>query len=126
MTEPRKLSDVIERMFQIRAERKRLSEEDSALVEEWEGLAQYVMQRLDEEGTKSVSSNLGSAIITESEVPQVEDWDAVEKYIYDNRAVHVLQRRVATGAFRELLAAGTPIPGVKPLTKRTISLTAAK
>jgi hypothetical protein len=126
MTEPRKLSDVIERMLQIRAERKRLSEEDSALVEEWEGLEQYVMQRLDEEGTKSVSSNLGSAIITESEVPQVEDWDAVEKYIYDNQAVHVLQRRVATGAFRELLAAGTPIPGVKPLTKRTISLTAAK
>ncbi len=122
----KKLSDIIKRMLEIRAERKAISERDSVLVEEWDSLEQALMSRLDEEGTKSAASMLGTAVITETEVPQVEDWDAVEAYIYENEAVHILQRRIATGAFRELLAAGTPIPGTRPLTKRSISLTAAK
>ncbi len=122
--EPKKISELLARMFEIRAERKAISERDSELVEEWGALEQAVMTRLDEEGSLSVSSPLGSATITEQVVPMAEDWDAIEEYIYENRALHVLQRRVATGAFRELQQAGQPIPGTRPLTKRSISLTA--
>jgi hypothetical protein len=41
-----------------------------------------------------------------------------------NGALHLLQRRPATAAFRELQEAGEAVPGLEPFTKRAISLRA--
>lgn len=119
-----KISEIIERLLSIRDQKKQLGVAEKALNEEQESLEHALMDRLDAEGSKSVSSELGTAVITETELPTVDDWDALEEWIYENKALHMLQRRVASGAFREMLAIGEPPPGTRPLVKRSIGLTA--
>lgn len=119
---PLTTSEIMERMFEIRSERKTLSERDSELVQEWEKLEQILLGRFDEQGSVRVTSRQGTASISEQTLAIVEDWDAVDNYIIQNRATHLLQRRVAVGAYREMLAAGQSVPGTRPITKRSINL----
>lgn len=118
------IADLIAKMFEIRERRQAISKEDKELIEEWEGLQAKVLDNLDGQGATRVSSALGTAVITEDLVPQVNDWDALYSYIRDNDAFHMLQRRVATAAYRELREGGHDVPGIAPLKKRSISLRA--
>lgn len=119
-----KISEIIEKLLSIRDQKKQLSLQEKALGEEQESLEHALMDRLDAEGSKSVSSELGTAVITETELPAADDWDATEEWIYGQRALHLLQRRIASGAYRELVAAGIAVPGLRTITKRSIGLTA--
>lgn len=129
---PLSVSEIMARLFEIRAERKELSNRDSELVEEWEGLEATLIGKMDEQGSVRVSSRLGTASISEQTLPLIEDWDAVYAYIKDNDAFHLLQRRAAVGAYRELVEAAVAagqdpeavVPGARPITKRSINLRA--
>ena len=72
--------------------------------------------------TKGVPSQAASAILTETVVPKIDDWDEFYSYIQENEAFHLLQRRPSTAACRETLEAGEQIAGVSTFTKRAISL----
>jgi hypothetical protein len=81
---------------------------------------------MTEQGSTKVSSTLGTAIISETQQPSVKDWDAFYKHIKDSDAFHLLQRRAAAAAFRELWDIGQVVPGVESFTQRTINLRAAR
>ena len=55
-------------------------------------------------------------------VANVTDWAEFEEYVYDNRALYLLQRRPSSPSYREELAAKGDIPGVEPFTKQKLSL----
>lgn len=63
-----------------------------------------------------------TATVTESEQPNVTDWDDFYKYIIENDMMHLLQKRAAANACRELWEMGDEIAGVEPYTKRALSL----
>jgi hypothetical protein len=116
--------DIIQRMLDIREERRALSTRDKELVEEWDLYQQLLIAQLDESGTDMTRSQVGTATITEEIVPLVEDWDTFLGYIHQEEAYHLLQRRPATAAYRELQNIGLEVPGVVPFKKRSISLRA--
>lgn len=109
-------------MVEVRDERRAIANRDKELVEEWNSLEGALMQRLEEQGMDRASAPAGTATITETLLPQVEDWDAFYTYIDETSSWHLLQRRVATAAFRELHQSGEEVPGLSPYTKRSISL----
>lgn len=113
---------IIAEMFEIRNERKRISERDKVLVDIWRTLEAELMRLGDEMGMRRMSSDLGTATITAEVLPLVDDWDDVHRYIVENDACHLLQRRVSSAAFRELQDAGIDVPGLSPYTQRKISL----
>ena len=119
------VKDQIDRLLQIRERRRALAAEDKELVEEWEGLEGQMIAGLDSQGMTRVSSAAGTAVISEQVVPMVEDWDAALAYMRENDMLYLLQRRMATGAYREIVEASGEVPGVKPLTKRSINLRSA-
>lgn len=125
---PPNTEQIIARMFEVREERRTLSARDKELVAEWEGLEAQIKAKITEqgEGMKAVASKLGTASITEEIVPNVDDWDAVWEYMKENDAFHLVQKRVATGAFRELMESGQAVPGMRPVPKVNVSLTAAR
>lgn len=123
---PLKTSEIMARMFEIREEKRAMAKREKELNEEWEKLESTLMYRLDEQGSLSVSSKAGTAGISEDVVPIVEDWDSFEGYMKENDALYMLQRRIAVGAFRELVKAGQEVPGLRAVTKRSISLTASR
>jgi hypothetical protein len=116
-------AQIMAEMFEIRLEKAQLKEREKQLNEVWYALESQLMSMADELGMKRMGvDGLGTATVTETVVPVVEDWDSVHQYILENEAPHLLQRRVAAAAFRELQDMGVDVPGLSPYTKRAISL----
>jgi hypothetical protein len=109
-------------MIEVRDERRRISIRDQELIDEWRSLELELLVRLDEQGMEKASTEDGTASISKTVLPQVVDWDEFYKYMIENEALYLLQRRPAAAAFRELNDSGQKVPGVEPYTQRTIGL----
>ena len=55
-------------------------------------------------------------------VPQVTDWDAFYDYMSLNKYYHLLQKRPAVKACRELWDQGTVIPGTEKFTQNKVKV----
>ena len=80
-----------------------------------------IIERLDEMGVNKFAVGKLSFSISENTVGNVEDWDQVHAYIRDNNAFHLVQRRLANAAYKELLDMGEELPGVVPFNKRSLN-----
>lgn len=106
--------DLRERKRELEAEVKSI---DKALAEN----ELLIIERLDEMGVNKFAVGKLSFSISENTVGNVEDWDQVHAYIRDNNAFHLVQRRLANAAYKELLDMGEELPGVVPFNKRTLN-----
>lgn len=80
-----------------------------------------IIERLDGMGVNKFAVGKLSFSISENTVGNVEDWDQVHAYIRDNNAFHLVQRRLANAAYKELLDMGDSLPGVVPFNKRSLN-----
>lgn len=81
-----------------------------------------LMDAMDADGvTQAGNDSIGKVSLSESVYPQVDSWDMFGEYILTNRYLHLLERRPAVLAYRELLTLGRQVPGVLPFTKRKLS-----
>ena len=119
---PMATSAIIQKMADIREERRRIADRDKELVAEWRALEMELITRYEEQGVQKATTDAGTASITEMVVPQVVDWDAVYEHIRETGDFYLLQKRPAAAAFRELHESGIEVPGIQPYTKKTISL----
>lgn len=123
--QPQSVADIVSDMLENRRRRRDLEAEIKGLNEKWRGLEQKLLQILESQGMQQVSvAGLGTASVSETVIPIVEDWDSFYQYIHDEEAYYLLQRRPATAAYRELVDASgeDAVPGVRPGIKRSISL----
>lgn len=118
------MGEIIDRLYYIREDMKALNKELDELKAERDQLTQQAIEMMDAQGTDQTRSDLATASITETVVPQVEDWDKFYNFINRNKAFYLLERRPASAAYRDLLESrkGRAIPGVSSFTKRNISL----
>ena len=114
--------ELMDLMTVIRDERRYLAEKDSLLHDQWRALEAELLLLLDEQGMKRASNDNVTATVTVESVPNVQDWDEFLEFCRESDSMHLLQRRVATRAWRELLQADMPVPGVEPYSQRKISL----
>lgn len=123
------MSEVItELTLKLRVETEQISKLNTELKERKANktkLENSILEAMDDmgNGMRSLSTNAGTVSIKKLVIAKVEDWDVFYDYIYDNRAFHMLERRPANAAFREMLEQNQEVPGLKPFTKRSISLT---
>jgi len=114
----------IDALFHLR-EKKREAE---AAVSEIEGMIsakeQILQATMEAQGLDRAAGKFASAGITESVVPQVEDWVALYAFIRRNNAFELLERRCSAGAYREHAEQRRDhtVPGVVPFTKRKLSI----
>ena len=116
------MAQLVEKMLEIRDERRRISKRDKELIDDFRSLELEVFIQLDEQGMEKASTSAGTASINETVLPQVVDWDKFYQYMIDNDSLHLLQKRPAAAAFRELNESGETIDGVEPYTQRSIGL----
>lgn len=82
-----------------------------------EAAEREVLSALNEQGVTTSRSTKASVSVTEQEVANVEDWEQFYQYLGKHEAFHLLQRRIASKAvIEELAAEGEAVPGVKILT----------
>jgi len=113
---------MIDEMFELRTLKQDYESKAKKIKEQMDVLESAIINRLDIDETTMSRGKTASAILTETVVPKIDDWDSFYEYIKDNEAFHLLQRRPATTACRETLEAGEVISGISTFTKRSISL----
>lgn len=102
-----------------------LKRQQEALVKETEQdiarIEMAIREAMDAQGLIETKSEVGKVVLSSSVYPKVENWDHFAEFIYENRYLHLLERRPAVLAYRELLTLGRNVPGVLPFTKRKVS-----
>lgn len=115
---------LITELYKVREEIREINRGIKELELDKADLEERLIAAMDIQGTELSRNTIATASITEVIVPQVEDWDRYHRFILKNKALHLLDRRPAVVAFRELLIVrkGRPIPGVTSFKKRTVRL----
>lgn len=118
---------LINRLHDLREAKRDLEAQASILSAEFEGLQQELMDRMQAAGVDKMAGSKATVSISKQIVASEVDWDKFWQYVFKNKASHLLQRRVADAAYRELLATlpkGKQVPGVTPFERKTLSLRA--
>jgi hypothetical protein len=90
---------------------------DMAKLEAW------LKAKLDADGLTSFKTEYGTAFLTTTDFANVEDWDAVLRFIREEEAFDMLEKRVSKTAVRGYIEANKEVPpGVKYGTKLDINI----
>jgi len=106
----------------VREEKRELdrqSKECGARLDELKGL---IYAKLDEQGVDRTSVNGITLSKSDTQVPNVTDWDALNQFILEQGMLVLLQRRVSAAVWKELLELGTEVPGIESFTKRDVNI----
>jgi len=120
------LAQTAERLREVKEQITALNKEASALTVEKQELEANLMQLMDDAETDQVRvKGIGTFSVRETIVPTVTDWDAFYKFMLENNALFMLERRASAAPFRDYLELHEKAPpGVESFTKRTIGLAA--
>jgi hypothetical protein len=116
------LDDVISDMYTLRESYRALDKQSKDIKAEYKELERLVIQRLDEAGVAYAGNELASATVSEEKMPNIDDWDAVCRYIADTNSWYLIKREILAGQFREATLGGEEIPGLLGYTKRKVAL----
>jgi hypothetical protein len=119
---PPSTGSLIDQHWAAREEKRRLEEQVKAVEKTIAELDTQLLERMDAEGLEKATGTKATASISKSVVADVQDWDAFWAFIAKKKFFHLVQRRVSDPAYRELLEAGTAVPGVQPFPKRKLNL----
>lgn len=115
------LSDLIDSLGQLRKELKALEADADVAAKKVAAKEHELMVAMEAEGVVETKNATGKVTLSESTYPKVESWDQFYAFIKETGYMHMLEKRPAVLAYRELLSMGMPIPGVLPFTKRKLS-----
>lgn len=118
-----RLDDGIDKLFDLREQQRALKAAIKAVNAEYETLHDELIRTCDGAGTVSARGTKASIVITETQLPRIEDWGLVSEWIMENDALYLCHRRISSGPWKELRDSGQNVPGITPFTKRAISLT---
>lgn len=86
-------------------------------------LEAFLKAKLDADGLTSFKTEYGTAFLTTTDFANVDDWDAVLRFIREEEAYDMLERRVSKTAVRGYIEANKEVPpGVKYGTKLDINV----
>ena len=120
--EPPALGKVVDELHDIREKKRELEAEVKLVEKQLAEKERELMELMDGQQTRIAEGKTAKVQIDDAVYPTAENWDAIHKYIHDNKYYHLLERRISVTAFRELVDRGEPVPGVIPFKKRKISL----
>ena len=121
LTPVRTIDELIDRKKSIKTQMEKLNSELKGLREQENDIDLELLKKLDTEGLKKTANEVTSVSIKEETVPDVHDWDALYEHIKQTGDFSLIQRRVSSTAYRELLKLGENVPGLQPREIRRIN-----
>jgi len=121
------LEELVKIYLTIRTERERIESDwkrhDDELMQEMKLLEQSMLSVCNDTNASSIRTESGTVIRSLKERFTTNDWDNFKKFILENQAVDLLERRIHQGNFKEFIAEhkdeGLP-PGVNVMREFTI------
>lgn len=124
------IGELIDRMDELRAERKLLDAESKKLKEEYDEIALQVIELLEKANSSGQKTKRASVSINETEVPVMKDIDAFVKWVVRTKNTHLFTAScVSAPSWREILELNpkhNPPPGTEVFTKKTLNHTSLK
>jgi len=100
-----------------------IKEELDAIKANMTKLEAFLKAKLDADGLTSFKTEYGTAFLTTTDFANVEDWDAVLRFIREEEAFDMLEKRISKTAVRGYIEANKEVPpGVKYGTKLDINI----
>lgn len=93
------------------------------IKEKMEKLEAWIKEQADTQGVTSFKTKHGTAFLTTTDYANVADWDAVLKFIKEEEAFDMLERRVSKTAVRGYIDATKAVPpGINYGTKLEVNI----
>lgn len=115
------LQELIQRRSQVKSEMDQLNRQLKELRAVQDDIDVQLLQKMDAEGLSRTASDIASVSINEDTVPEVVDWDEVYAHITETQDWSLVQRRISSTAYKEVLKLGESVPGLQPRTVRRIN-----
>lgn len=122
------LGDLLKRFAKAKDKKDKYSAAATVADKEYRAIEDELLLRMREEGT-TIARGAGLTVsIAETDVPQIEDWDELTRFVLRNKRLDLFQRRLSTTAYRELLEQKKlkALPGCKNFTKWSVRVTTGK
>lgn len=121
------MGDVIRTYMKLRDQKAAIEAETKERVADlkakMEKLEAYLKAQMDAQGLTSFKSDCGTAFLTTTDYANVADWDAVIRFIRDNEAYDMLEKRVSKIAVRGYIEANKAVPpGITYGTKLEVNI----
>jgi hypothetical protein len=115
------INELIARRSEIKKDMEHLNKVLKDLRQQQDDIDVELMKKMDAEGLTRTANSEASVSINEETVPNVLEWDDLYNHIINTGDFSLIQRRVSSTAYRELLKLGEAVPGVEPRTVRKIN-----
>lgn len=98
------------------------------MQEELKELEETLLLAMQDANIESIAGANAEAKLGKSLRVSFDDYEAWEKFCYRKKALHLMQRRISTVAYRELKESlgGKPVPGLKEYEQPTLSVKVRK
>ncbi|MDH2290029.1 MULTISPECIES: hypothetical protein [unclassified Cobetia] len=116
------LNDLITRFSEAKAELKDANDRAKVLKKLHDELESQLLEYLKENELDRVSAAGHTASYSTETVASVDDWEAFFGYVKQHDAFYLLQKRIASAAYREVLQVdGVVPPGTSPMERDKLS-----
>lgn len=117
------LGDLIDAMDRVRDQKKEIQKKVKDLDYKEKELKQLVIQAIEDSRTTGARGHRASASISRKIVPTAKDWTAVERFIYRHKELSLMEKRLSTARYRELLEERPRgVPGIETFEKVDLNL----
>lgn len=123
MPDPAPVGELIDIYYRVREERKLIREQDKELTRKLDVLKEAIIEKLDAEKSDLGRGLVATASVTENVVGTMKDYERFSQFVYRHKALHLLDKRINSAAYREMLEERGEVPGVEPFTRRDLSVT---
>lgn len=113
---------LIDLIYTLREQRKLVEARAELIKADEKRIEDHLIQRMTKNELNALSGKLAKASLSETIVPQVEDWDALREYIKKRKAEDLRTKALNAAAFRARWEAGEVIPGVQKFKRINLSV----
>ena len=113
MTEKSKINELINELADTRESINSLDEKRKGFVQKKMDLESRLVAVMDDQGIERTANDRATISVKTETMPSAEDWDQIYRHILATEQFELLHSRLSAQAFREILALGQTVPGVR-------------
>lgn len=123
------LGQAADKIYDLREKKREIDAKLKAVEAEITALTETIFGLLEEQDTRKAEGKRASISVNYAINPSTKNWDDTAKFIINGKRgdryayAHLLYKRIAAPAYRELRSLGVVIPGQEDFTNRTLSIT---
>lgn len=119
------IDESITRVIELREEIAQLEKRQEELKHEKARVEASLMDTISALGTTGVKSLHGTATLMRKQKPFIADFEQFMAFVIESGHTQLLQKRLATKAYAELINADVEVPGTNVLEEFALSVTRA-